>query len=246
MIEIERELFKLGIPVKTRHNEVAPGQFEVAPVFESANLASDHQQTDHGHAEAGRREARPRLPAAREALRGRQRLGQARQLLVRQLDPGQPARSGRDAARERAVPGVLRRRHPRRAQVRRPPARGHRHRQQRSPPRRQRSAAGDHLDLPRRAADRRLRADQGGRRQVVEDEGHAGDRRRLAAEAAARRRRSQPHEPVRLHRQPVRVPRRRFEPVDRRPAGRAQHDHRRVARLRRDQARGRPRRAARS
>jgi glutamine synthetase len=44
MLETERELFKLGIPVKTRHNEVAPGQFEVAPVFENANLATDHQQ----------------------------------------------------------------------------------------------------------------------------------------------------------------------------------------------------------
>ncbi|KAA5539446.1 glutamine synthetase type III [Roseiconus nitratireducens] len=44
MCEAERELFKLGIPVKTRHNEVAPGQFEIAPVFESANVAADHQQ----------------------------------------------------------------------------------------------------------------------------------------------------------------------------------------------------------
>ncbi len=44
MLEAERELFKLGIPVKTRHNEVAPGQYEIAPVFESANLATDHQQ----------------------------------------------------------------------------------------------------------------------------------------------------------------------------------------------------------
>jgi glutamine synthetase len=44
MSECDRELFKLGVPVKTRHNEVAPGQFEVAPVFESSNLASDHQQ----------------------------------------------------------------------------------------------------------------------------------------------------------------------------------------------------------
>ncbi len=44
MLEAERELFKLGIPVKTRHNEVAPGQFEIAPVFESANVAADHQQ----------------------------------------------------------------------------------------------------------------------------------------------------------------------------------------------------------
>jgi glutamine synthetase len=44
MIEAEHELFKLGIPVKTRHNEVAPGQFEVAPVFENGNVATDHQQ----------------------------------------------------------------------------------------------------------------------------------------------------------------------------------------------------------
>ncbi|BBX43867.1 glutamine synthetase III [Mycobacterium simiae] len=44
MMDTERELFKLGIPAKTRHNEVAPGQFEVAPMFERANIASDHQQ----------------------------------------------------------------------------------------------------------------------------------------------------------------------------------------------------------
>ncbi len=79
---------------------------------------TDHQQLVMVDAEAGRREARPGLPAAREALRRRQRLGQARQLLVRQRDAGQPARSGRHAARQRAVPGVLRRGHSRRAQVR--------------------------------------------------------------------------------------------------------------------------------
>ncbi len=44
MLETERELYKLGVPVKTRHNEVAPGQYEVAPVFENANVATDHQQ----------------------------------------------------------------------------------------------------------------------------------------------------------------------------------------------------------
>ncbi|MCU1476251.1 MAG: glutamine synthetase [Subtercola sp.] len=44
MMDTERELFKLGIPAKTRHNEVAPGQFEIAPMFERANLAADHQQ----------------------------------------------------------------------------------------------------------------------------------------------------------------------------------------------------------
>ncbi|MDR1817500.1 MAG: glutamine synthetase III [Puniceicoccales bacterium] len=44
MSEVEHEAFKLGIPLKTRHNEVAPGQYEVAPIFETANVAHDHQQ----------------------------------------------------------------------------------------------------------------------------------------------------------------------------------------------------------
>lgn len=42
MAEVEQELYLLGVPVKTRHNEVAPAQFEMAPIFEEANLASDH------------------------------------------------------------------------------------------------------------------------------------------------------------------------------------------------------------
>ncbi|MBO7331473.1 MAG: glutamine synthetase type III, partial [Alistipes sp.] len=42
--ELECECLKLGIPVKTRHNEVAPNQFELAPVYEEANLANDHNQ----------------------------------------------------------------------------------------------------------------------------------------------------------------------------------------------------------
>jgi glutamine synthetase len=44
MHDMEEQLFKLGIPAKTRHNEVAPSQFELAPVFEEANLAVDHNQ----------------------------------------------------------------------------------------------------------------------------------------------------------------------------------------------------------
>ena len=40
----EEKLYRLGIPAKTRHNEVAPGQFEIAPYFEAANVAADHQQ----------------------------------------------------------------------------------------------------------------------------------------------------------------------------------------------------------
>lgn len=44
MQDMENEAYKLGIPIKTRHNEVAPNQFEVAPIFEEANLANDHNQ----------------------------------------------------------------------------------------------------------------------------------------------------------------------------------------------------------
>jgi glutamine synthetase len=44
MQDVEEQLYRLGIPAKTRHNEVAPGQFEIAPYYEAANVATDHQQ----------------------------------------------------------------------------------------------------------------------------------------------------------------------------------------------------------
>ncbi|MCC5821702.1 MAG: glutamine synthetase III [Phycisphaerales bacterium] len=43
MAEVEDELYRLGVPVRTRHNEVAPGQYEIAPLFENTNIACDHQ-----------------------------------------------------------------------------------------------------------------------------------------------------------------------------------------------------------
>src|SRR3954468_8288027 len=43
MLECEQELAKLGVPIKTRHNEVAPNQYEIAPIFENSNVGSDHQ-----------------------------------------------------------------------------------------------------------------------------------------------------------------------------------------------------------
>ncbi len=48
MAEAELELFKVGVPVKTRHNEVAPSQYEIAPIFENANVAADHQMMTMG------------------------------------------------------------------------------------------------------------------------------------------------------------------------------------------------------
>src|ERR671931_373937 len=44
MLETEQQLARLGVPIKTRHNEVAPAQYEVAPIFENSNVGSDHQQ----------------------------------------------------------------------------------------------------------------------------------------------------------------------------------------------------------
>lgn len=44
MTDAEHQLYALGIPIKTRHNEVAPGQYEIAPIFEQSNIAADHQQ----------------------------------------------------------------------------------------------------------------------------------------------------------------------------------------------------------
>ena len=106
---------------------------------------------DHGDDAAGRRNVRPRLPAAREAVRRHQRLGQAHQLVDGHRHGRQPAQPRRHAARQRPVPGLLRGRHPggrqarRACSGRRSPAIG-----QRPPPGRQRGPAGDHLDLPRR------------------------------------------------------------------------------------------------
>ena len=181
MMDTERELFKLGIPAKTRHNEVAPGQFEIAPMFERANIAADHQQLLMTIVQDDRQEARHGMPVPREAVRRRQRVGKARQLLDGQREFGSPAGARRHPARERPVPGVLRRGDPRRAQVRRPAAGvggiGH----QRSPPRRQRGTAGDHLDLPRRTARRRVRADRQGRGHVVKGQGHHDHRCRHPA-----------------------------------------------------------------
>ena len=69
------------MPVKTRHNEVAPSQYEIAPVFENANLATDHQMMTMETMRRTAPKLRAGVPAAREAVRGRQRLGQAPELV---------------------------------------------------------------------------------------------------------------------------------------------------------------------
>ena len=61
MEELEYELYRLGIPMRTRHNEVAPMQFEMAPIFEDVNLGERPQRADHGHRAQGRAAARLRV-----------------------------------------------------------------------------------------------------------------------------------------------------------------------------------------
>ena len=123
MLDAENELFKLGIPAKTRHNEVAPGQFELAPMFERSNIATDHQQLLMVILEEDRAEARHGMSLPREAVRGNQRFREARELLARQRERGKPPPARRHTARERAVPRLLRSRDPFGPQVRRVAAR---------------------------------------------------------------------------------------------------------------------------
>ena len=166
---------------------------------------------DADHAERGA-PLRARLPAAREAVRRRQRLGQAQQLVDGHRHGLEPARAGRHAAREPRVPVLLRGGHRRRSTstrrccARRSPSPGQDHRLGR-----QRGAAGDHLDLPRRRAARRSTTRsspaRATRRRRRPSSSSASSVLPRAAEA---RRRPQPHLAVRVHRQQVRVPRARL------------------------------------
>ena len=173
MLDAERELFKLGIPAKTRHNEVAPGQFEIAPMFERANVAADHQQllmvtlkrVAQKHGMECLFHEKPFAGINGSGKHVNFSLGNATEGNL--LLPGDTPHDNAQflvfcAAVIRAVHkygGLLR------ASVASAT--------QRPPPRRQRGAAGDHLDLPRRPAHRRVRPDRQGRRHQLEGEGHA-------------------------------------------------------------------------
>ena len=175
---------------------------------------------------------RPRLPPAREAVRRRQRLRQAQQLVDGHRHRQQPDGARRHPGREHELPVLLRRGDPCGQQAPGPAAGLGGQPRPGPPARRQRGAAGDHLDLPGRRAGQGLRDDRrrGGRSEHARlDPGAGGDG---AAAAADARRRPQPHLAVRLHRQQVRVPRPGVEHVARLPQHRAEHDRRRGDRRR--------------
>ena len=240
MLETETELYKLGVPVKTRHNEVSPAQYELAVTFENANVATDHN-----------------MLVMETMKRVADRYGL--QLLLHEKPFAGVNGSGKhlnwsmadDAGNNLLKPGetphenaqfllflvaVIRAV----ASPRRPAAGLGRQRPQRSPPGGQRSTAGDHLGLPGRHAPGHRRADRKGWRQDGQDRRRAQDRQLGSADLAPRSGRPESHQPVCLHRQQVRIPRRRLEPVGRRPDRRLEHDRGRKPRRFRHPARSRP------
>ena len=208
MAEAEAELFKLGVPVKTRHNEVAPSQYEIAPVFENANLATDHQMLTMEML----KKIAPKYGLAcllhEKPFAGINGSGKHNNWSLSDefgnnlLDPGDTPHDNMQflvfcAAVIRAVDkwqGLLR------ASI---ASAGNDHRlgANEAPPAIISIFLGDQLtDIIEQIEKGAAQVDQAGR--------DARDRRQRAAEAAARRRRPQPHQPVRVHRQQVRVPRR--------------------------------------
>ena len=218
MSEAETELYRLGVPVKTRHNEVAPGQYEIAPLFEPSHIASDHQMLIM---ETLKRVA-PRYglqallhekPFAGVNGSGKHNnWSMSTDTGVNLLDPQDETHTNMQflvflVATIRAVDTP-----------RRPAARLDRLGGQRPPAGRQRGPAGDHLDLPRQDADRHPGAGGEGAAQAHHPRRHPRPRRQDAAAAAAPLGRPQPDLAVRVHRQQVRVPRRGLDaPASRGP-----------------------------
>ena len=183
MLETELELCKLGVPVKTRHNEVAPGQYEIAPIFENSNVGSDHQQLTMQVLQNVARRYGLVCLLHEKPFAGVNGSGKHNNWSMgtdtgdNLLDPGDtPAENVHFlffcAAVIQAVnkhQGLLR-------------ASVAEHRPG-PPPRRQRGAAGDHLDLPRRRAGQGLRGDRQRRGRPA----HAGRVPRPRARRSCRR-----------------------------------------------------------
>ena len=239
MAETEMELFKVGVPVKTRHNEVAPSQYEIAPVFENANVAVDHQMMTMEML----KKIAPKYGLAcllhEKPFAGVNGSGKHNNWSLSDefgnnlLGPGDTPHDNMQflvfcAAVLRAVDrwqGLLR------ASI---ASAGNDHRlgANEAPPAILSVFLGDMLtDI--------FEQIEKGSREVDQAGWHPRHRRQRAAEAAARCRRSQPHQPVRLHRQQVRVPRRVVGSEHRVPEHGAERGDGRRARLDRHRARGR-------
>ena len=232
MLETECELAKLGVPIKTRHNEVAPGQYEVAPIFENSNVGTDHQQLCMQVMQKVARRYGLVCLLHEKPFAGVNGSGKHNNWSMGTDAGDNLLEPGDTPAREPAVPVLRHGRHPGGQQAPGPAARVDRRRRPGPPPGGQRGAAGDHLDLPRRRAGGRLRRDRAGEAGRERGAASCMDLGTPVLPCLPKdTRRPQPHQPLRLHRQQVRVPGARLQPVAEPPQHGAQHDRRRVDRL---------------
>ena len=163
MLETENELRKLGVPVKTRHNEVAPGQYEIAPIFENSNVGSDHQQLTMQMMQNVARSYGLVCLLHEKPFAGVNGSGKHNNWSMGTDTGHNLMEPGRHPGGEHQLPVLLRRGDPGGQQAPGPAAGLGREHRPGPPPRRQRGAAGDHLDLPRRRARQGLRGDRVGR-----------------------------------------------------------------------------------
>ena len=222
MMDTERELFKLGIPAKTRHNEVAPGQFEIAPMFERANVAADHQQLLMTTFKTVAQKHGMECLFHEKPFAGVNGSGKHVNFSLGNANAGQPARC--PATPRTTTPSSSCSAPPSSARCTSTAAccgpsvasatNDHRLGANEAPPAIISIFLGDQL------ADVFDQIAKGGG-DLVQGEGHADHRRRHAPGAADRPGRPQPHQPVRVHRQPVRVPRPGLDADGRRADGHA-------------------------
>jgi hypothetical protein len=226
MSDVEYQLYKIGVPVKTRHNEVAPGQYEIAPLYEHCNVSADHQQLIM---QVLRNTARKygmvcllhEKPFAGSTGAANTRTG-----------PWQPIPAS--TCSTRAIPRTRTCSSCSSAPPWSKPSMSTRtccasasHPQATITGSVGTKPAGGHLGLPRRAVERDLRATGQTICAAAQATGAAGTGYPHPATAATARRRPEPHLALCIHGQQVRVPRRWGFAEHRLPADRAQHDRRR-------------------
>ena len=152
MMESELEMRKLGIPVKTRHNEVAPAQYEIAPIFENSNVGSDHQQLLMQTLENVARRYGLVCLLHEKPFAGVNGSGKHNNWSMGTDTGTNLLEPGRHAGGQHPLPVLLHGGDPGGQQAPGPAAGLGRQHRPGPPARGQRGAAGDHLDLPRRRA----------------------------------------------------------------------------------------------
>ena len=238
MLETETELGKLGVPVKTRHNEVAPNQYEIAPVFEGTNVGCDHQMLTMQVLQNTARRYGLVCLLHEKPFAGVNGSGKHNNWSMG-TDTGHNLLEPGDTPHENlkflffaaaVIQAVDTHQQLLRASIA-SPGQDHRLGANEAPPAIISIFLGTELEEVFAAiADGKVQRLEA---RLVPRPRHAG-----AAAAAAALRRPQPHEPVRVHRQQVRVPRARLEHVALVPQHRPEHDRRRGGRHARREARG--------